>query len=148
MSKTAKIAVVASLVVVVAAVIVMKQINASSAPQAPPPADGPPAKPLPTLLEVGSTTCIPCRMMVPILAELRKEYAGQLRVEVADFYADEAIAERHHVRVLPTQIFLDAAGKVIFRHEGFFPKEDILAKWKELGVALEAPGQPTTAGAS
>jgi thioredoxin 1 len=38
--------------------------------------------------------------------------------------------------VIPTQIFYDAAGRELFRHEGFFGKDDILAKWKELGVSL------------
>jgi thioredoxin 1 len=39
--------------------------------------------------------------------------------------------------VIPTQIFFDAEGKELFRHVGFFAKEDILAKWKELGVELK-----------
>jgi thioredoxin 1 len=38
--------------------------------------------------------------------------------------------------VIPTQIFYNAEGKELFRHVGFFGKEDILAKWKELGVKL------------
>jgi thioredoxin 1 len=39
--------------------------------------------------------------------------------------------------VIPTQIFYDADGRDLFRHVGFFAKEDILAKWKELGVELK-----------
>jgi hypothetical protein len=38
--------------------------------------------------------------------------------------------------MIPTQIFYDASGKERFRHEGFFSKEDILAKWTELGIDL------------
>ena len=40
------------------------------------------------------------------------------------------------MKFIPTQIFLDASGKELFRHVGFFSKDDILAKWKELGVDL------------
>jgi thioredoxin 1 len=40
------------------------------------------------------------------------------------------------IEVIPTQIFYDAEGKELFRHVGFFAKEDILAKWKELGIEL------------
>ncbi len=40
--------------------------------------------------------------------------------------------------MIPTQIFYDADGKERFRHVGFFGKDDILAKWKELGVNLNA----------
>jgi thioredoxin 1 len=39
--------------------------------------------------------------------------------------------------MIPTQIFFDTAGKELFRHEGFFAREDILLKWKELGVDIE-----------
>jgi hypothetical protein len=50
----------------------------------------------------------------------------------------------YKISLIPTQIFFDAAGKERFRHEGFFSKEDILAKWKELGVDLSA-GAPAQA---
>ena len=40
------------------------------------------------------------------------------------------------ISIIPTQIFYDASGKELYRHEGFFSKEDILAKWKEFGVDL------------
>jgi thioredoxin 1 len=39
----------------------------------------------------------------------------------------------------PTQIFYDAMGNELFRHEGFFSREDILAKWKDLGQDFESP---------
>ena len=48
------------------------------------------------------------------------------------------------MRVSPTQIFFKSDGKEAFRHEGFFGKEDILAKWKELGVDLS--GSKPSAG--
>jgi thioredoxin 1 len=43
----------------------------------------------------------------------------------------------YSIEMIPTQIFFDASGKELFRHTGFFGKEDILAKWKELGVELK-----------
>jgi len=47
----------------------------------------------------------------------------------------------YNIKLIPTQIFYDPSGKEVFRHEGFFGKADILAKWKELGVDL-APSKP------
>jgi thioredoxin 1 len=38
--------------------------------------------------------------------------------------------------LIPCQLFLDANGGELFRHEGFFSKEEILAKLKELGAKL------------
>lgn len=96
------------------------------------------AKPeaLPQMIELGSKTCVPCQMMQPILEELRKEYKGQLEVPFWDIYEHPDKAKSYGIRVIPTQVFVGADGKEFFRHEGFFPKADILAKLKEHGIAL------------
>ena len=76
-----------------------------------------------------------------ILEELKKEYAGRMNVEFIDVWQDEAVGKQYNVDTIPTQIFFDAEGKELFRHTGFFGKEDILAKWQELGVDVGA-GKP------
>jgi len=94
---------------------------------------------LPRLVDLGAGKCIPCKMMAPILEELKKEYAGVFKTEFLDVWQDPEPARMYGIRVIPTQIFFDAEGKELFRHEGYFGKEDILAKWKELGVDLTRP---------
>ena len=97
-----------------------------------------PAKaPLPKLLDLGANKCIPCKMMAPILEELKMEYAGQLDVEFIDVWQNKDAGKPYKVEMIPTQIFFDANGKELFRHTGFMPKADILAKWEELGVELK-----------
>jgi len=93
-------------------------------------------KGLPALVDLGAGTCIPCKMMTPILEELKTEFAGRLQVELLDIREDSNLIQAYAIRVIPTQIFYDASGKELFRHEGFFSKEDILAKWSELGIEL------------
>lgn len=100
---------------------------------------------LPRLVDLGADKCIPCKMMAPILTELEKEYAGQLKVVFIDVWKNREEGARYGIRVIPTQIFFAASGKELFRHEGFYAKKDILAKWAELGVVLRTPvatGQP------
>lgn len=92
---------------------------------------------LPRLLDLGSGTCVPCKMMAPILDEMKETFEGQLSVEFIDVRADKDAAKKYGVQVIPTQIFFDASGNEVFRHQGFFSREDILAKWKELGVELD-----------
>ena len=96
-----------------------------------------PAK-LPKLIDLGADKCIPCKMMAPILKELKTEYAGRMDVQFIDVWKDPAPGRQYKIQLIPTQIFFDASGKELFRHEGFFGKEDILAKWRELGVDLKA----------
>jgi thiol-disulfide isomerase/thioredoxin len=94
---------------------------------------------LPTLLELGADRCIPCQQMKPIIDSLKATYEGQLHVDFIDVWKNPEEGKKYGVRVIPLQIFFDAEGQELFRHEGFFSKEDILAKWTELGVELTAP---------
>lgn len=94
------------------------------------------SKPLPRLVDLGAGKCIPCKMIAPILEDLKKSYAGKMEVEFIDVWKDPDAGKKYGINVIPTQIFYDAAGQELFRHEGFFGQDDILAKWRELGVSL------------
>jgi thioredoxin 1 len=91
---------------------------------------------LPRLLELGADRCVPCKMMQPVLAELRQEYAGKLQVDFIDVWKDPSAGEPYGIQTIPTQILYDANGTERFRHSGFYPKDEILAKFHELGIAL------------
>ncbi len=99
---------------------------------------------LPKLVDLGADKCIPCKMMAPVLEELKKDYAGKLNVQFIDVWKNPDAGKVYGIEMIPTQIFVDAAGKELFRHVGFFGKDDILAKWRELGVDL-AGGKPSAA---
>lgn len=96
----------------------------------------PPATVLPRLLELGSDSCRPCQMMQPVLAELRTEYPGKLQVDFIDVWKDQAAGKSYNIQSIPTQVFFDANGKEFFRHVGFYPKEEILAKFREANISL------------
>ena len=97
------------------------------------------AVPRPRLVDLGADKCVSCKMMAPVLDEMRTACAGQLQVDFIDVWQDPEAGERHGVRIIPTQIFFDAEGRELFRHEGFFAKDDMLAKWKELGFEFRCP---------
>ncbi len=92
---------------------------------------------LPRLVDLGADKCVPCKMMAPILDELRVEQAGRIEVVFIDVWKNKEEAVKYGIDLIPTQVFYAADGRELFRHEGFFAKEEILAKWKELGVALK-----------
>ena len=85
------------------------------------------------MMDLGANTCIPCKMMVPVMDELAKELQGKLDVQFVDIYKRGDVAEKYKIYAIPTQIFFDKKGKELFRHQGFYPKADIMAKLKELG---------------
>jgi thioredoxin 1 len=119
--------------------------NVASAALATPTLPPPGAKlGIPRLVDVGAGKCIPCKLMAPILEELKKEYAGRVQIDFIDVWVNPDAGEPFKIETIPTQIFYDATGKELFRHQGFFGKEDILGKWKELGVDIS--GGKTSAG--
>ena len=87
----------------------------------------------PVLLELGSHGCKPCDAMFPILTELSKEQEN-FDVSFIDVKAVEGKSEQYNIELIPVQIFFDADGTELFRHVGFYAKEDILAKWQELFI--------------
>ena len=86
------------------------------------------------VVDLGADKCIPCKQLAPILEELRKEYAGRVVVEFIDVWKNPQAGEPYKIRVIPTQVFFDADGKEVWRHEGFLPKAEFIAKFAELGV--------------
>ena len=109
---------------------------------------GTPAAPaaLPRLLDLGSDKCVPCKMMAPMLKELQKTHATVFRTEFIDVRENRDEATKYGIRVIPTQIFFDAEGNELFRHEGYFSREAILEKWTELGIAVPAAAAGAAAG--
>lgn len=91
---------------------------------------------LPRLVDLGADKCVPCQMMAPILEELSNKYQDTFEVEFIDVWENPKAGKKYGIRIIPTQIFYDAEGKELFRHEGFFGKEEILAKWREFGVTV------------
>jgi thioredoxin 1 len=89
-----------------------------------------------TFIELGSDRCIPCRMMQPVLKTIRERYGAEVDVVFHDVWTEQGrpYAERFNVRVIPTQVFLDAEGKEFHRHEGYYPENEIIGILKSKGV--------------
>lgn len=80
-----------------------------------------------TFVELGSVNCIPCKAMQPIMKSIEKKYGDQVKVVFYDVWTKEQrkFAEQYKIKLIPTQVFLDANGKEFHRHEGFYPEEEI-----------------------
>lgn len=86
-----------------------------------------------TFVELGSVNCIPCKQMKPVMEDIEKEYAGKVKVVFHDVWTEQGKkdSEKYKIRVIPTQVFLDKDGKEYSRHEGFFPKEELVKVLKQ-----------------
>ena len=78
-----------------------------------------PVKNMVTVVDLGAKTCIPCKMMVPVLEAMEKQYKGKASIVFIDVREAPEQATKFGIRTIPTQIFFDKAGSEVYRHEGF-----------------------------
>jgi thioredoxin 1 len=85
------------------------------------------AKPKVTFIELGSVNCVPCKMMQPVMKSIEEKYGEQVEVIFYDVWTQEQkpYAQKYGIKLIPTQVFLDANGKEFHRHEGFYPETEI-----------------------
>ena len=95
---------------------------------------GIPVKNTVTMVDLGAKTCVPCKMMAPILEELKKEYQGRAEIIFIDVWdeANKGKARKFKILAIPTQIFYDREGRETFRHTGFLDKKSITAELEKL----------------
>lgn len=90
---------------------------------------------LPKLVELGSTTCIPCQKMKPVLEELKEEYKGKVIIKTYDINKNREAAYQYKIKVIPTIILFNSKGEEVARGEGYMPKDVIVKAFKDyLGV--------------
>jgi len=93
-----------------------------------------PVKGMVTMLDLGAKSCIPCKMMAPIMEKLEKDYKGKAAIVFIDVWKDPDQSKRFGIRAIPTQIFYDKEGKEVYRHEGFMSENAIVTQLKDMGV--------------
>lgn len=93
-------------------------------------------KPNITFIELGSVNCIPCKKMQPVMKAIEQKYGNVVKVIFYDVWTEEQkpFAKKYGIRLIPTQVFLDENGKEFFRHEGFYPEEEIHKIFKQRGI--------------
>ena len=80
-----------------------------------------------TFVELGSVNCIPCKQMQPVMKAIEEKYGDQVNVVFYDVWKEDQkkYAKQYGIKLIPTQVFLDANGKEFHRHEGFYPEAEI-----------------------
>lgn len=78
-----------------------------------------------TMIDLGAKSCVPCKMMAPILEKLGTEYKGRADVVFIDIRDNPEEGRKFGIRAIPTQIFFNKSGQEVGRHEGFLSEENI-----------------------
>ncbi len=99
-------------------------------------------KPIVTFVELGSVNCIPCKAMQKVMKAIEGKYGNQLKIIFYDVWKEDQAryAGDYKIRVIPTQVFLDANGVELMRHEGYFPEQEIDAFLQSKGLTPKPDG--------
>ena len=80
---------------------------------------------LPVLVDFYSDSCIPCKMLAPVLSQIENEHS-EIKVVKVNVNFDIELAERFEVQAAPTLIFFKN-GEEKARHRGAVRKDEIEA---------------------
>jgi len=83
----------------------------------------------PVLIDFYADWCGPCKMLSPILKEVKDELGDKIKVLKIDVDNNAAIAGRYQVRGVPTMI-LFKEGEIRWRKSGVLPKHTLLKELK------------------
>ena len=77
------------------------------------------------LIDFYADWCGPCKVLGPILKDVKKELEDSIKIIKIDVDRNQALANKYQVRGVPTMI-LFKNGKQVWRQSGVVQKNDIL----------------------
>lgn len=79
----------------------------------------------PTLVDVYADWCEPCKMMPPILKEIKAQMGDDVKILKIDFDKNQAFAKKHNIMSVPTML-LYQHGEIKWRNSGVLPAHELI----------------------
>lgn len=85
----------------------------------------------PVLVDFSADWCGPCKMLAPILKQVKEELGDALKIVKIDVDKNQLLSTKFQVRGVPTML-LFKNGKQVWRQSGVLQKNDIVDVVKRL----------------
>ncbi len=79
----------------------------------------------PVLVDFSAEWCAPCRMMPPILKQLKDHFGEKLRIITVDVDRNPTVAQKYGISSVPTLI-LFRNGQILWRQSGVVPANQLI----------------------
>ena len=80
-----------------------------------------------TLVDFFATWCGPCKMMHPILEQLKEKMGDDIRILKVDVDKNEALSMQYRIQSVPT-LMLFNKGEMLWRQSGAMSLNDLMQK--------------------
>jgi len=80
---------------------------------------------IPVLVDFYADWCGPCKMLAPILKQVKEELGDTIKIVKIDVDKNQSIASKYQVRGVPTML-LFKDNKQLWRQSGVLPKNEII----------------------
>ncbi len=88
----------------------------------------------PLVVRFGMDRCLQCVRQAEVFDEIAPRFEEQIEFRFVHIGKEEDLAAQYKILLIPTVIFFDSGGSEVFRNVGLLKAQELVAKFRNLGL--------------